>query len=86
VEEKVIKEVSSIVGESWVMTEMERMRDYLIDETPEPVRPEPSSNSIVVKPKNPEEISEILKYANKDCIPVIPRGGKVKQNPGGRYG
>ena len=74
-EEKVIKEVSSIVGESWVMTEMERMRDYLIDETPEPVRPEPSSNSIVVKPKNPEEISEILKYANKDCIPVIPRGG-----------
>ena len=74
-EEKVIKEVSSIVGESWVLTEMERMRDYLIDETPEPVRPEPSSNSIVVKPKNPEEISEILKYANKDCIPVIPRGG-----------
>jgi len=75
VEEKVIKEVSSIVGESWVLTEMERMRDYLIDETPEPVRPEPSSNSIVVKPQNPEEISEILKYANKDCIPVIPRGG-----------
>ena len=74
-EEKVIKEVSSIVGESWVLTEMERMRDYLIDETPEPVRPEPSSNSIVVKPQNPEEISEILKYANKDCIPVIPRGG-----------
>ena len=74
-EEKVVKEVSSIVGESWVLTEMERMRDYLIDETPEPVRPEPSSNSIVVKPKNPEEISEILKYANKDCIPVIPRGG-----------
>ena len=74
-EEKVVKEVSSIVGESWVLTEMERMRDYLIDETPESVRPEPSSNSIVVKPKNPEEVSEILKYANKDCIPVIPRGG-----------
>jgi glycolate oxidase len=75
VEEKVVRELSSIVGENWVLTETDRIRDYLIDETPEPVRPEPNIDSILVKPENAEEVSEILKYANRDCIPVIPRGG-----------
>jgi glycolate oxidase len=75
VEERVVGELSSIVGENWVLTEIHRIRDYLIDETPEPVRPEPNINSILIKPGNVEEVSEILKYANKDCIPVVPRGG-----------
>jgi len=75
VEQKVVRQLRSIVGKNWVLTEIERIRDYLIDETPELVRPEPSSNSIVVKPKNAEEVSEILTYANRDSIPVIPRGG-----------
>lgn len=74
-EQKVVRQLRSIVGKNWVLTEIERIRDYLIDETPELVRPEPSSNSIVVKPKNAEEVSEILTYANRDSIPVIPRGG-----------
>lgn len=74
-EERVVGELSSIVGENWVLTEIDRIRDYLIDETPEPVRPEPNINSILIKPGNVEEVSEILKYANKDCIPVVPRGG-----------
>ncbi|MFX1309238.1 MAG: FAD-binding oxidoreductase [Promethearchaeota archaeon] len=30
---------------------------------------------IVIRPKNAKEISEILKIANEDNIPVIPRGG-----------
>jgi len=75
VEDKVIKGLSAIVGGNWVSTEIDRIRDYLIDETPEPVRPEPDIGSILVKPENAAEVSEILKYANRDCIPVIPRGG-----------
>ena len=49
-EEKVVKELSSIVGTNWVATEIDRIRDYLLDETPEPVRPEPNINSILIKP------------------------------------
>jgi len=30
---------------------------------------------IVIRPKSTEEISEILKIANEENIPVIPRGG-----------
>ncbi|MHA1805738.1 MAG: FAD-binding oxidoreductase [Promethearchaeota archaeon] len=30
---------------------------------------------IVIRPKNAEEISEILKIANEENVPVIPRGG-----------
>jgi glycolate oxidase len=75
VEERVVGELSCIVGENWVLTEIYRIRDYLVDETPEPVRPEPNVNSILIKPGNVEEVSQILKYANKDCISVVPRGG-----------
>lgn len=74
-EEKVVKELSSVVGGNWVVTEIERIRDYLLDETPEPVRPEPNINSILIKPASCEEVSEILKYANENSIPVVPRGG-----------
>ena len=74
-EEKVVKELSSVVGRNWVATEIDRIRDYLLDETPEPVRPEPNIDSILIKPANCEELSEILRYANKNTIPVVPRGG-----------
>lgn len=30
---------------------------------------------IVIRPKDAEEISEILKIANQENIPIIPRGG-----------
>jgi len=75
VEGKVVKKLSSIVGENWVLTEIDQIRDYLVDETPEPIRPEPNINSILIKPANSEEVSEVLKYANKNSIPVVPRGG-----------
>jgi glycolate oxidase len=74
-EKNIVKELSSIVGENWVMTEIDQIRDYLIDETPEPVRPESNINSILIKPANSEEVAKILKYANKNSIPIIPRGG-----------
>ena len=30
--------------------------------------------TVVVRPKNTEEIQKIMRYANKEKIPVIPRG------------
>ncbi|MCK4222321.1 MAG: FAD-binding oxidoreductase, partial [Dehalococcoidia bacterium] len=51
------------------------MESYLVDETYLGVRPEPAENVIVVKPANSEEISQILKLANREKTPVYPRGG-----------
>ncbi len=65
----------SIVGRENVVTDLERMRDYLIDETPEPIRPKPASKLILVKPGSTREVAEILKFANEKKIPVYPRGG-----------
>jgi glycolate oxidase len=39
------------------------------------MRPKADENSIVVKPKNTEEISKVMKYANETKIPVVVRGG-----------
>lgn len=72
---EIIEEMESIVGPDWVVDEMAQMRDYITDETPEPVRPDFEEDVIVVKPKNTAQISEILKYANKKSLPVVPRGG-----------
>ncbi len=48
---------------------------YKFDETPDTVAPKPADNFVVVKPKNSEEVSKILKFANKRKIPVFVRGG-----------
>ncbi|KXB00263.1 hypothetical protein AKJ40_01605 [candidate division MSBL1 archaeon SCGC-AAA259M10] len=72
---KVIEKLESIVGSDWVVVEEDQMQDYLIDETPEPVRPKPNPDVVVVKPEGVQEISEILKLANQESVPVVPRGG-----------
>ncbi len=69
------RDLQAIVGEDWVITRREQMESYLVDETYLGVRPEPAENVIVVKPANSEEISQILKLANREKTPVYPRGG-----------
>jgi glycolate oxidase len=51
------------------------MLDYVRDAIFDPVLPEIAENVILVKPANAEEISEILKLANKGKFPVVVRGG-----------
>jgi len=70
-----VEELQRIVGEDWVITKREQMESYLVDETFLGVRPEPADNVVVVKPANSEEISKILKLANREKTPVFPRGG-----------
>jgi len=73
--QKIISKLRDIVGEKWVITDPEKIRSYLVDETAEPVRPTPVEEVILVKPRTAKEISLILKLANKEKIPVYPRGG-----------
>ena len=70
-----VGKLEDIVGREWVITEEERMVDYLTDETAAEVKPQPASELVLVKPANSQEVSSILKLANYEKIPVFPRGG-----------
>ena len=70
-----VDELQRIVGEDWVITRREQMESYLVDETAIPVRVAAAENVVVVKPANTEEISRVLKLANREKTLVYPRGG-----------
>jgi len=72
VTEAIVSELVRIVGDGSVITDAERMEPYSHDEVAEPeyaAMPE-----VVVKPRTAEEISKIMKLANREKIPVTPRG------------
>ncbi len=70
---KIAEEMSAIVGEEFVSTSIfERVKNAL-DPFPYDVTRDKIPYCVVL-PKNKEEISEILKFANKFKIPVFVRG------------
>ncbi|MEM3403055.1 MAG: FAD-binding oxidoreductase [Nitrososphaeria archaeon] len=71
----IVKTLEDIVGPEFVITSKEQMESYLIDETSIPVRPTPSTECILVKPSDSNQISAIIKLANEKGIAVYPRGG-----------
>jgi glycolate oxidase len=73
--QSIIKDLRNIVGSEYVLDKKEQIKGYLTDETAEPVMPKYCTDVIVVKPENTEDISKIMKYANKKSIPVVVRGG-----------
>ncbi len=64
-----------ILGQDYVVDDLSQMKSYLYDETEFKIRPVADEDCIVAKPKNAEEISQIMKYANDVKIPVVARGG-----------
>ncbi len=64
-----------IVGADWVVTGTEQTQPYKVDATPPAVMPKPAENVIVVKPTTAEEVSSIMKLANREKTPVYVRGG-----------
>jgi glycolate oxidase len=73
VSDQVIEELQRIAGKKSVIIDHEKKLDYSHDEFSLPdITEEPE---VVVKPKTPGEISEILRLANREKIPVTPRGG-----------
>jgi glycolate oxidase len=65
--------LKNIVGESYIFTDEETRNHYGHDETEDYVFPP----SVVLKPANSFEISEILKVANEFYIPVTPIGART---------
>ncbi|CAH2213517.1 FAD-binding oxidoreductase [Tepidibacter aestuarii] len=73
--QEIINNLKKIVGDDWAVTELSHMQSYLYDETELLIRPKACEDCVVVKPKNAQEISEIVKYANEELISIVPRGG-----------
>ena len=73
INKQIIRKLGKIVGEGEIICDPEKMLDYAGDEFADPsIRKFPEA---VVKPKSSGQISEILKLANQEGIPVTPRGG-----------
>ncbi|MES2592669.1 MAG: FAD-linked oxidase C-terminal domain-containing protein [Bacteroidota bacterium] len=67
---QILMRLQQIVGEAYVVFDSETLANYGHDETEKLLfLPE-----VVVKPRRPEEISEIMLIANKEMITVTPRG------------
>jgi len=72
VTKKIIDELVEIVGIKNVISNKERMETYSHDETP--VEQYGHMPEVVVTPKITEEIVKIVKLANRELIPITPRG------------
>lgn len=70
-----INYIAEIVGKDYVVTDPKQKSSYFYDEIEKILRPKADENSIVVKPKDTDEISKIMKYANDNNITVVARGG-----------
>jgi len=72
---RVINKMLEIVGQDYVIVDLNQKKSYLYDETEISMRPKADESSIVVKPGGANEISCIMKYANENKIPVVVHGG-----------
>jgi len=70
--ETVIERLRAIVGKENVLAGEEIAEEYGRDEA---LTVKPCSPEVVVKPGSGEEVAKILSLANKEKIPVTPRGG-----------
>lgn len=78
--DNIIKDLKSILNEEQVFTDNSTIAQksvdlYALRLYQKHVGWKPTLASCVVKPKNTEEVSKVLKYLNKNNIPTIPYGG-----------
>lgn len=71
--QEILNRLQEIVGDSFIFIDEETRNNYGHDETEDLVFPP----QIVVKPRSSEEISEIIKIASENKIPVVPIGGRT---------
>ncbi len=72
VDNEILERLRIICGTENVITDKEKLIDYSHDEYPrQEIKSYPE---VVVKPRNEQEVAEVLKLANENLIPVTPRG------------
>lgn len=67
----ILEELIEILGDKNVIVDEEKMENYSHDETSEEYAHMPE---VVITPKSAEQISKVMKLANKHLVPVTPRG------------
>jgi len=72
VTKRILDELIGISGKKNVLTDPEKIEVYSYDETPK--EQYAHMPEVVVTPGSAEEIAEIVKLANRELIPVTPRG------------
>jgi UDP-N-acetylenolpyruvoylglucosamine reductase len=68
--DKTLQELRSIVGENWASNDPAIIVSY----TKTIIVPDAGVNFYVVMPETTEEVAEIVKYADNNNIPYLPRG------------
>jgi UDP-N-acetylenolpyruvoylglucosamine reductase len=69
-EDNTLKELHSIVGDKWASNDPAIIVSY----TKTIIVPDAGINFYVVMPETTEEVAEVVKYADKNNIPYLPRG------------
>jgi len=70
-EDDIILGLRKIVGEEWATNDPIIIASYIRSIIP----PDSDQNFYIVMPENTEQVSEIIKFANKNNIPFLPRSG-----------
>jgi glycolate oxidase len=73
----IVKELKNIVGSAYLSTSSEDMVVYSYDATQREVLP-----WAVARPASAQEVSEILRLANRELFPVVPRGAGTGMSGG----
>ncbi len=73
----IIEELSRIVGKTNILSSPAQIKDFSTDGTKLVFYPD-----VIVFPKSTEKVSKILALANKEKIPVIPRGAGTGMSGG----
>lgn len=68
----IVKELKKIVGEKNVIVDSEKLIAYSHDETP--AEQYGHLPEVVITPRTAEEIARIVRFANRELIPITPRG------------
>jgi len=69
-EDQTLKDIRKIVGEKWASNDPAIITSY----TKTIITDDAGFNFYVVMPETTEEVAEVVKYANKNNIPYLPRG------------
>lgn len=73
--QEIKQKLQNILGADAVLTGDEAVAPYLYDLSLPYFRAEATTECVVARPENAQQISEIMKYANEKLIPVVVRGG-----------
>jgi len=70
---KIVDELKQIVGEKYVIyDDEEKLEPFSHDETPD--KKYARMPEAVIRPRTAEEISKVMKLANRELVPITPRG------------